>query len=437
MQAKATLRKGTSTVYIRVQEAATKVDFKVSTGLFIDPIHWDKNVPGYSAKSNVPKEVKKEFNRQLDELLKLVNENIQEGFTKEWLAQLINEYFDPETKQEDEPTEVWGSSFFDRAEQYLIEGKGKKLHKEAIIAVFRRLRRYEAWQREIMGNKSFELKTETFGREQLLDFMKYIENEYTYYVKYTDFYSKFEIYRQTMRPSSKNSACSGGSRLKAFLNWCVKKGYTNDLTFQDVNTHRHVYGDAYYLLPEERDRLIDATYGCSFHAPLVRDMFLFQCFVGCRIGDLFTIQRTQINNGWLEYIPGKNLKNNKTELVRIPLHPVAQRILERYAEYSPRLFPVISEPQYNEYIKMILDFAGIHRRVTILNPLTRKEEQRPICDVATSHTARKTFIANLYNKVRDQALVASLTGHAPNSKAFERYRTIDDTIKNELINNLK
>lgn len=111
MQAKATLRKGTSTVYIRVQEAATKVDFKVSTGLFIDPIHWDKNVPGYSAKSNVPKEVKKEFNRQLDELLKLVNENIQEGFTKEWLAQLINEYFHPETKQEDEPTEVWGSSF--------------------------------------------------------------------------------------------------------------------------------------------------------------------------------------------------------------------------------------------------------------------------------------------------------------------------------------
>ncbi|WP_187368582.1 hypothetical protein [Parabacteroides johnsonii] len=46
MQAKATLRKSTSTVYIRVQEVATKVDFKVSTGLFIDAIHWDKDVPG-------------------------------------------------------------------------------------------------------------------------------------------------------------------------------------------------------------------------------------------------------------------------------------------------------------------------------------------------------------------------------------------------------
>lgn len=155
------------------------------------------------------------------------------------------------------------------------------------------------------------------------------------------------------------------------------------------------------------------------------------------MGDLFTIQRTQINNGWLEYIPSKNLKNGKTELVRLPLHPVAQQIVERYADYSPRLFPVISEPQYNEYIKMILDFAGIHRKVTILNPLTRKEEQRPICDIATSHTARKTFIANLYNKVKDQELLASLTGHSPNSRAFTRYRTIDDNIKSELINNLK
>ena len=86
---------------------------------------------------------------------------------------------------------------------------------------------------------------------------------------------------------------------------------------------------------------------------------------------------------------------------------------------------------------MILDFAGVHRKVTVLNPLTRKEEQRPICDIATSHTARKTFIANLYNKVKDQELVASLTGHSPNSRAFARYRTIDDNIKSELINNLK
>ena len=63
------------------------------------------------------------------------------------------------------------------------------------------------------------------------------------------------------------------------------------------------------------------------------------------------------------------------------------------------------------YIKFELDFAGIHRMVTVLNPLTRQPEQKMLCDVATSHTARKTFIGNLYAKVKDQALPLSLTGH--------------------------
>jgi Phage integrase family. len=250
-------------------------------------------------------------------------------------------------------------------------------------------------------------------------------------------FAQFELYQTTMRPSSKNSAQSGGCRLKAFLNWCLKNGYTQDRTFQDVSTHKHVYGDAFYLLPEERNSLIGAKYGLSFHAPLVRDMFLFQCYVGCRVGDLFTIKRDQIKDGWLEYVPSKNEKNGRHEIVRVPLHPVAIDILKRYEEYSPRLFPNISLAQYNTYIKMILDFAGIHRLVTIIDPLTREERQVQLCEVATSHTARKTFIANLYNQVKDQELVAAFTGHAPGSKAFSRYRTIGDELKREIIQNIQ
>ena len=40
-------------------------------------------------------------------------------------------------------------------------------------------------------------------------------------------------------------------------------------------------------------------------------------------------------------------------------------------------------------------------------------------------------------KVKDQALVSSLTGHSPQSRAFQRYRTIDDTMKRELIGMLE
>ena len=75
--------------------------------------------------------------------------------------------------------------------------------------------------------------------------------------------------------------------------------------------------------------------------------------------------------------------------------------------------------------------------MTILNPTTGKEEKRPIYEVASSHMARRTFIGNLYKKVKDPNLVGSLSGHAEGSRAFARYREIDDDIKKELVDMLE
>lgn len=51
--------------------------------------------------------------------------------------------------------------------------------------------------------------------------------------------------------------------------------------------------------------------------------------------------------------------------------------------------------------------------------------------------ARRTFIGNLYKKVKDPNLVGSLSGHAEGSRAFARYREIDDDIKKELVDMLE
>lgn len=72
--------------------------------------------------------------------------------------------------------------------------------------------------------------------------------------------------------------------------------------------------------------------------------------------------------------------------------------------------------------------------VTVLNPTTREEEKRPLNEIASSHLARRTFIGNLYKKVKDPNLVGSLSGHKEGSKAFARYRDIDEDIKKELVN---
>ena len=71
--------------------------------------------------------------------------------------------------------------------------------------------------------------------------------------------------------------------------------------------------------------------------------------------------------------------------------------------------------------------------VTILNPTTGQEEQRPINEIASSHMARRTFIGCLYHQVQDPNLIGSMSGHAEGSRAFTRYRAIDQATKEKLV----
>lgn len=51
--------------------------------------------------------------------------------------------------------------------------------------------------------------------------------------------------------------------------------------------------------------------------------------------------------------------------------------------------------------------------------------------------AHRTFIGNIYKKVKDPNLVGSLSGHKEGRKAFARYRDIDEEMKRELISMLE
>ncbi|GHT28094.1 hypothetical protein AGMMS49574_01720 [Bacteroidia bacterium] len=144
-----------------------------------------------------------------------------------------------------------------------------------------------------------------------------------------------------------------------------------------------------------------------------------------------------IIDGAIEYIPRKT-KEDRAITVRVPLSKTASEIIERYLDYERELlFPLIVEQKYNQYIKQALREAGVARVVTILDQQTRLEVQKPIWEVASSHMARRSFIGNIYKQVKDPNLVGALSGHKEGSKAFARYRTIDDDMKKELIGMLE
>ena len=154
-----------------------------------------------------------------------------------------------------------------------------------------------------------------------------------------------------------------------------------------------------------------------------RDIFILQSNLGMRIGDFYSLTTANIVDDAIEYIPSKTL-NESGRVARVPLTSRAKEIIVRYKnDCHLSLVPLISEQQYNKKIKVILRTAGINRVVTILNPTTRIEEQHPIWEVASSHMARRNFID----------LISSMTGHVDGSKAFARYRSIDDTVKKEVL----
>ena len=166
---------------------------------------------------------------------------------------------------------------------------------------------------------------------------------------------------------------------------------------------------------------------------MCRDVFIFQCFIGCRVGDLIKLTPQHIENGILVYTPHKTKDGKEAVQARVPLHAKALELIERYKgqDGKGRLFPFLTPQKYNDAIKIIFTLAGITRNVEVLNTLTNEFEIHPINEIASSHLARRTFIGNAYFKVTDPNLIGKMSGHVDGSRAFKRYRKIEDeTLKN-------
>ena len=168
-----------------------------------------------------------------------------------------------------------------------------------------------------------------------------------------------------------------------------------------------------------------------------RDIFVFQCLIGYRVSDLYKMTYKNIIGNAIEYIP-KKTKEERAITTRVPLSDTAKQLMEKYKDCERgSLFPYNTEQDYNRKIKEAFKRSGLDRMVTVLDQQTRLEVQRPLYEVASSHMARRSFIGNIYKKVKDLNLVGALSGHKEGSKAFARYRTIDDDMKKELINLLE
>lgn len=239
--------------------------------------------------------------------------------------------------------------------------------------------------------------------------------------------------RQRPKAKSNNTRIKIMRVLSAFFKWLQRHHSITITAFNEYSIGSEVYEDPYFLTIDERDKIL-ALELTDAKLQVAQDIFKFQTFMGARISDLYDLRRDNITaDGYIEFIADKTIIENP-RTIRIPMRKEVKEVIEKYKDLpEDRLFPYLDKQTYNELLRELIVKAGIMRKVSILDKLTMKEEKKYIWEVFSSHKVRKTFIAACKRKGIPNSTIASMSGHQPNSKAFNRYFTVMDEQKVEAL----
>ena len=258
-----------------------------------------------------------------------------------------------------------------------------------------------------------------------------LQTEKNYWKK---FYKRFTDYLYNDCGFYDNYAGLHIKNLKVFFNYLNKELLPGAGDF-----HKHFYVrkeeiPIFPLMPEELSFLI---YNKEFETSLkprmkeVKDFFVFGCTVALRFSDLVNLRKSNIRviNGQ-HYLSVRSIKTDTDTLVKLPLYAVD--IINRYRKLKNRLLPLFNKVNLNKYIKELLELAGFThpvmvtrgkrgKRYELKKLLGETKQALRFCDVATTHSMRRTAITTMLSLGVPEPVVRKISGHAPGSKEFYRY----------------
>jgi hypothetical protein len=170
-------------------------------------------------------------------------------------------------------------------------------------------------------------------------------------------------------------------------------------------------GQQIYLTEADLEKLEKVE--LSGNEEKLRDLFLLQCHIGQRYGDMLRLDNAIIEDKTITLVQEKTAKK-----VVIPLNDDARRILRKYDNKMPH----IGAEYANELLKSIGKKAGINDEQLI----TKQEKGKtvtvkvPKYELMKTHTARRTFVTASIKRGIQPSIIMKITGHTA-SKTMERY----------------
>jgi len=296
-------------------------------------------------------------------------------------------------------------------ENFRNEYQGKKARARMLIPIF------EEHNRKIKELVGQEYAPGTLERYQTSlkhtkDFLFWKYNISDINIEKIDhsFIMEYEFYLRSVRKCANNTAVKYIKNFHKIINQCLANGWLNKDPFANYKAKiKEVTRE--FLTEKEIETILNKRF-VSERLELVRDIFIFSCFTGLAYIDVKQLTLDNISLG----IDGDKwiFKNRqKTETAsKIPLLPVAQEIINKYAEHpvcknENRLLPILSNQKMNAYLKEIVDVCEINKDLTF-------------------HIARHTFATTvtLSNGVPLET-VSKMLGHT-NLKTTQHYAKILD-----------
>jgi len=380
--------RGTSelrTIYLRLREGR-EVDVKASTGIKIDPKHWNKrksfpkDTEGFDDYDSICSQLN-EISKSVSKYYKTATSNYKMDIA--WLKEAMV-FFNTEEN-------INKSTLLNQLKHYKEQLESKN-------------------QNGKVGVSEGTLRNYNTSISRIKKFQEHRQKE----VLLTDL--NFKFHSDYLKFASNTLHLSQNSIGKDIRNIKAAAGEAKDM---GIDVCDNVFSKRFNA-PVEKTAFVtltidelDSIFNFKGTESLenAAQWLVIGSWTGCRVGDLLKLTKENLitENGRI-IIRYKQSKTGK--VVRLALHPHVKHILEKNNGEFPRR---ISDVKFNEYIKLVCKAVGLDELIegVAFDPELKRRRKGlfPKWKLVRSHCCRRSFATNHYRKIPTSKLMGA-TGHS-------------------------
>ena len=323
-----------------------------------------------------------------------------------------------------------GEPVYQRLMQYL-----KEAHRDGVIGQGRYIvliGKARKLQRFLIIKGLSGISANDFTADLLLEYRKFIYDEYHYVSRFPELYPKGEGRHAPRRRCKDTTVVHDLKTLQAFFRELEDTGEIRQSPFKKISFEKrrsimHVMYDAPIFLKADELRRVMQT-AVPPELQQTKDIFVLNCALGCRISDLkrLTMDKVAVSEEgipYVHYIPSKTARLlAMNQEIQTPLITSALEIVQRTRLAFNGHNPKYEKQVYNKNLRRLLEYCGIDRRVCLYDSERGDNIYKPLYEVASSKLARKTHV-DMLTKVQINYYAAGL--HREGSGAVFRYTSLE------------